>query len=120
MPAPLSSDLRERVLQAYQETEESFSAIARRFKISDDSVRRYVAKFKERGIVEPEPHGGGMPAVIGFDQVDKLASVLAVKPDATLDQMVVTYKKMHGQEVTRTAMHRALVRFGISSKKKVS
>ena len=118
MPAPLSIDLRERVIAAYRKGEGSCSNLARRFSISDDSVRRYISKFESTGSVKPEPHGGGMPAVVGIDAVDELAAVLAKKPDATLDQMVVTYKKLHGKAVTRSAIHRALHRFGVSSKKK--
>ena len=117
MPAPLHKDLRERIIDRYLLGVTRTSVLAKQFAVSKDTILRYIARYNETGSIAPDPHGGGRQPAIGLGDVEKLAAVVGFKPDATIDEMCVTYEDRYGQTVTRSAMHRALARFGITSKK---
>ena len=62
MPAPLSIDLRTRIISAYQGKEGSLRQLAKRFKVSLSFVRDLTRRHRELGTIEPKPHGGGAVA----------------------------------------------------------
>jgi hypothetical protein len=62
MPAPLSVDLRQRILAAYE------------------------AKG-EMGTVQPKPHGGGAVAKLGQEQLPIVEALVKAQPDALLIEL---------------------------------
>ncbi len=59
MPEPLSLDLRERIVAAYERGDMTRDQVAALFQVGRASVNRLVRRFRETGSVEPSPHGGG-------------------------------------------------------------
>lgn len=118
MPKPYSTDLRERILHAYEQGETSPSKLAALFQVSRDTIRRYLVRFQTMGTIEPEPHGGGRTALIGLEDVARLAEIVGENPDDTVAQMSEKYAKRFGTSISKSSMQRALARFGLSSKKK--
>ncbi len=63
MPAPLSVDLRQRILAAYDAKEGAQRQLAERFKVSLSFIRDLRRHYRETGTVQPKPHGGGAVAL---------------------------------------------------------
>lgn len=117
MPAPLSNDLRRRIIHAYDKGETSIDALAKRFSIGRVTAWRLIQRYKASGSYEASPHGGGMPARIGIDEVDNLAAVVGDKPDGTIVEFAAEYRRRYRVKCSNSAMYRALSRFGLTSKK---
>src|SRR4051794_41844686 len=84
---PYSTDLRERVAAAVDHGEGSQREIASRFRVSLSFIIRLLQRRRDAGTVEPKPHGGGPPPVLGPDDHRRLAALIDEQPDATLEQL---------------------------------
>jgi len=116
MPKPLSIELRERAVAAYEAGSESYDVVAERFSVSRRSLQRWVERMREYGTVEPQPPAGG-----NFSPVDMktLHRVVQARPDATSYQVTVDYNRSvpKKKRVHRSSIVRALQRAGYVSKK---
>lgn len=117
MPLPLSLDLRERIVTAYEDGLGSYEEIADLFGVGRASVSRLLSRHRHRGALTPNPHGGGNPARIGPADGDAVAALVHDLPDATLDELADGWRRRTGREISRSSMLRALQRFGITLKK---
>lgn len=70
MPAPLSLDLRQRILVAWQNGEGIWDEIGERFAVGVASVKRLVRRFRKSNSVAPLPHASGVPAKIGDEGLE--------------------------------------------------
>ena len=86
MPRALSSDLRERVIDAVMREGMTCRAAARRFGVGESTAIRWVAQYRETGRRTPVGTGGHRPAVLKPHR-DFLAAALAEQPDITLDAL---------------------------------
>ena len=111
---PYSNDLRERVISAVDHHEGTLSHIARRFQVSLKTVRRWLQRRRQTGSLDPAPHGGGRHRAVDGQDAERLKQLVRERPDATLDEMNTSL----GLDCSRMAIARALVRLGISRKKK--
>ncbi|WP_246162995.1 MULTISPECIES: helix-turn-helix domain-containing protein [Brasilonema] len=59
MPVPYSTDLRQRVVDAYKAKEGSQRQLADRFKVSLSFVQRLIRRYRNTGKVSAKPHRGG-------------------------------------------------------------
>jgi transposase len=84
---PYSTDLRERVAAAVDHHEGSLRQIARRFRVSLSFIVRLLQRRRVADALEPKPHGGGPPPVLGPDDHQRLAELIGAQPDATLEQL---------------------------------
>src|SRR3981189_3257851 len=112
---PYSQDLRQRVLDTVQRGEGSLRQIARRFLVSISFVTRLLRNHRDTGSLEPKPHGGGNPAVLTPEDLERLRELIRQQPDATLQEcrprLRVSWSTM--------TISRALGRLGLPRKKKV-
>ena len=69
---PYSQDLRQRVVDTVQRREGSLRQIARRFLVSVSFVTRLLRLHRSTGSLEPKPHGGGNPAVLTPEDLERL------------------------------------------------
>jgi transposase len=58
MPKAYSMDLRKRVIEASDEGQ-TIDQVAKRFRVSASFVEKLQQRRRERGTLEPKPHGGG-------------------------------------------------------------
>jgi transposase len=72
MPKPYSTDLRSKIIEAYNNEEGSIRLLAKRFKISKNAISDLIQLFKQTGSVKPRPHGGGNTQAIDKDGQDFL------------------------------------------------
>src|SRR4051794_5391109 len=112
---PYSQDLRQRVLDTVRRREGSVRQIARRFLVSVSFVTRLVRTHRDTGALEPEPHGGGNPAVLTPEDLERLRALIRQQPDATLEEG----RQRLGVSCSTRTISRALSRLGLPRKKEV-
>ena len=112
---PYSQDLRQRVFATVQRGEGSLRQIARRFLVSVSFVTRLLRTHRTTGALEPKPHGGGNPAALGPEDLERLREVIRQQPDATLEEC----RQRLGVSCSLMTICRALDKLGLPRKKKV-
>lgn len=112
---PYSVDLRRRIIDAL-EAGESTIGVARRFAVSDSSVRRYRRQVRERGTLEPRTPPGPVPR-IGPEDYDALLAQVQAQPDATLREHCRSWHARTGLWVSLQTMSRKLRELGWTVKK---
>jgi transposase len=112
---PYSQDLRKRVLDTVQRGDGSLRQIARRFLVSISFVTRLLRLHRSTGSLEPKPHGGGNPAVLGPEDLERLRELIRQQPDATLEEL----RQRLGASCSTMTISRALRELGLPRKKKV-
>src|SRR5262245_27746202 len=112
---PYSRDLRERIIETARRGEETLAEIAERFLVSISFVTRLLQLHRTTGSVQPRPHGGGHPAVLTPEDLERLRALIRDRPDATLEEC----RKHLGSSCSLATISRALSRLGLPRKKKV-
>ena len=112
---PYSQDLRKRVLDPVQRGEESLRQIARRFLVSVPFITRLMQRHRSTGSLQPKPHGGGNPSVLGPEDWERLRELIRQQPDATLEEL----RQRLGVSCCLMTIARALDKLGLPRKKKV-
>src|SRR6516162_7205472 len=112
---PYSQDLRQRIVETARRRDGTLSQIAERFLVSVSFVTRPLQLHRTTGSVEPRPHGGGHPAVLTPEDLQRLREFIRGRPDATLEEC----RKHLGSSCSLATISRALSRLGLPRKKKV-
>jgi transposase len=117
MGAPISKDLRKRVVAAYKAGRGTYREIAELFGIGEASVDRWLRLDREQDSVEAAPHGGGNPAKVPQDKYPNLVRLVTEKPDRSVVEIRDEWERREGVSLSRSAMQRALLKAGFSWKK---
>src|SRR3954451_11981007 len=112
---PYSQDLRQRIVDTVQRGEGTIRQIAERFLVSVAFVTRLLQLHRSSGSVEPRPHGGGNPAVLTPEDLERLREFIRERPDATLRECAAHL----GTACSLVTISRALNKLGLPRKKKV-
>jgi transposase len=112
---PLSQDLRQRILETVERGEESLRQIAHRFLVSVSVITRLLQLHRSTGSLQPKPHGGGNPPVLGPKDLERLRELVRQQPDATLEEL----RQRLGVACCLMTISRALDKLGLPRKKKV-
>jgi transposase len=91
------------------------SQIAERFLVSISFVTRLLPLHRTTGSLEPRPHGGGHPAVLTPEDLQRLRQLTRDRPDATLEEC----REHLGSSCSLATISRALSRLGLPRKKEV-
>lgn len=119
MPSPYSIDLRERVVAAYQQGEDTQEEVAERLAVSLSSVRCYLRLERQTGNLAPKTHyQRGPHQVIHEKGLQTVRELVEQSPDATLAELCTDYRKRHRKKVSQSMMHRALKKLNFRRKKK--
>lgn len=118
MPAPYSTDLRERVVAALAAGDRTRKEVAVLFKLGVATVGRWKARKKRTGSVEPTPQPQS-PARRALDEHGdaRLRALVEANPDATEEELT-EFLQDDGHDVSRSSVHRALHRLDLTWKKK--
>ena len=108
-----STDLRERVVAACDAGDATREQIADRFSVSVAWIRKLIRQRRETGSIEPRPHGGGRAPAFDGPGSTRLREAVRADDDATLEEL----GRAAGVSCCPSAVHRALVRLGITRKK---
>ena len=117
MPAPLSIDLRQRIIAAYEAREGSQRQLAKRFKVSLSFIRDLMRHYRETGTVQPKPHGGGAIAKLGKEHLPIVEALVRAQPDAFLKELCEHFAQQTGVEVSVSTMQQAVRKLRLSVKK---
>ena len=120
MTAPLSKDLRERIVNAYEQKEGGYKKLAKIYKVAVNSVRRFVELKRTTNSLSPKPHASGPPPKITRDQTPLLKEIIAEKPDRTLPEITLEWNNRNGTNIHVSSISRAIQRANITFKKNVS
>src|SRR3954469_2584197 len=111
----ISQDLRERILDTVKRGDGSLRQIAGRFLVSVSFITRLLQLHRSTGSLEPRPHGGGNPAVLGPEDLEQLRELVQKQPDATLEEL----RQRLGVSCSLMTISRALRKLGLPRKKKI-
>lgn len=117
MPGPYSTDLRQRVVDAYLADEGSTRQLAERFKVSNGTVCLWTQQFKQRGSVQPLP-SRGRETFWQEPQRKALLELVQAKTDATMAQVAEQLGAKLGRFFHPQMISRGLKRIGWTRKKK--
>ncbi len=120
MPAPYSNDLRLKVLDAYQNGDETIETVAQRFSVSGSFVKNLMKRYQETGQVVPDKMGGNVLPKVSVEGTLKIKEWLAETSDLTLTELCVLYENEYSVILSITSMGRALKRANITRKKKAT
>jgi len=111
-----SIDLRERVVASVEGGECNIPEAARRYKVSEPSIERWVARKRKTGSCAPLPHAGGPARKLATAEAVIRAAVKA-QPDATLQELCERVEKEAKIQSDPSMMYRELVRLKLPRKK---
>jgi transposase len=112
----ISLDLRERILEAYDEGEVTRDHVARRFRVSLGMVKKLLQQRRHNGDIRARHHLAGRKPLIVDGHREKMASLLKKKPDLTLKEL----REAVGLKCSLQAMHVVLVKMEMTLKKRRS
>src|SRR5713101_2702866 len=115
MPAPLSRDLRERIVEAV-EGGSSMRGAAARFAVSPSSAIKLMARVRATGSVAPARYGGHRQPLLAPHE-DVLRALVAEQPDITLAEIQAELRRQRGLTVCLATIHVRLRRLGLRHKK---
>ena len=107
---PLSVDLRERIVAAYEANEGSHTVLARRFSVSPRVVGKLVQQFRKLGTLKPQLHRRGRKPAITGDNLEALKKHVEDFPDATAEER----REALGLRCTTKTVYETLHRLGLS------
>ena len=116
MAGPISVDLRERVIAAYERGEETQEEIAERFGIGVASVVRWVALKRNKGTLEPG-RATGRPRRFGKAEEKALVAALEADNSLTLLELAEAVYEQTGSSFVVETVRRHLIRLGWTRKK---
>jgi transposase len=116
MAAPLSEDLRQRIVAAVEEGS-SIRGAAARFAVSPSAAVKLIQRVQRTGSLAPGQIGGyRRPALEAHEA--KLRALVDEKPDRTLGEIQAELASRHGVAVCVTTVHTTLHRLGLRFKKR--
>jgi transposase len=115
MPAPMSMDLRERIVRAV-EGGSSIREAARRFEVSASAAIKLVRRLRETGSAAPAQVGGHRPPALAGRE-DDVVKLVAATPDITLAELRAELERRFGLSPALSTLHRTLHGLGLRHKK---
>jgi putative transposase len=115
MPAPLSMDLRERIVRMV-EGGSSIREAARRFAVSASAAIKLMQRVRETGSAAPAQVGGHRPAALAGHEAE-LVRIVEATPDITLAELQVALQRRLGLVPGLSTLHRTLHSLGLRHKK---
>ena len=115
MPAPLSADLRARIVASVA-AGSSRRAAAERFAVAPSSAVRLIQRVQRTGSIAPGKVGGHRRPILQGHEA-KLREMVGARPDMTLAEIKAELERL-GVVVGLTAIHTTLHRLGLRFKKR--
>ncbi len=112
-----SLDLRQRVVQAYEQGQRAISEIAEQFSVSTGFVKKMLRQWRSTGDLSPLPHGGGKPSSLSARQRQLLRRKVRGRDDISLSELQDFLREEEQVEVHVSTICRALRRLDLPLKK---
>ncbi|WP_456427001.1 helix-turn-helix domain-containing protein [Rhodocaloribacter sp.] len=114
---PISPDLRERIVSAYQRGEGSQAALAKRFAVGIATVQRLLRQYRETGSLQPKKAPGRAP-LLSEEECRQVRQWIEDEPDLTQDELARRFAAETGRRVSRRTMGRVRAQLGFTRKKR--
>ena len=114
MPAPLSLDLRRRILDAVLRGDATQAEVARRFVVSLTAVESLLRRYRETGSIAPKAYRRGPAPALSEADDARIESYLDDDNGATLQEMAERFEAETGRRISDMAVFRALPSSGRS------
>jgi transposase len=111
----ISLDLRERILEAYDEGGASRDQVANRFRVSLGMVKKLIQQRRHIGDIGNRHHLAGRKPLVLAAHRQVMERLLKAKPDMTLKEL----RQETGLECSLQAIHVALAKMGMTLKKRL-
>jgi transposase len=115
MPAPMSMDLRLRIVGAV-EGGSSIRGAAARFAVSPSAAVKLMQRVRATGSAAPERYGGHRRPVLEPHEAE-LRGLVEATPDLTLAEIQTELQQRCGLRAGLSTIHNALRRIGLRHKK---
>jgi transposase len=113
-----SLDLRQKILDAYRNSEGSIRELATRFKVSFRFVWGLINRFRHTGSYAPKPRGGNNPPRIPATEHATLRRLVATHADATLAELCDLFAQATQIRLSTSSMHRTLAKLKLTRNKR--
>jgi transposase len=120
MGAPISEDLRQLIVAAWQKKGLTGVELAELFGVGVATVVRIKRLYVETGTVKPKPHGGGMPRIIAARDESLVEAMVRKHPDWSEEQYAKTLAEEYGIVASAVTVGRTVRKLGYSVKKRRS
>jgi transposase len=115
MPAPISMDLRQRIVCAV-EAGSSIREAARRFAVSPSAAIKLIQRVRATGSAAPGRYGGHRRPLLAPYETE-LRGLIEATPDITLAELQAEIWRRFGIVAGLTTIHNTLRRLGLRHKK---
>jgi transposase len=113
-----SQDLRERVLAAAHDTNQSQAQVAEQFQVHLSTLEKWLRRERDTGRATALPHGGGRTRTLRECGAFLRAEVKK-QPDLTLEELCTRVAEAQGLHVSPSMVSRELKRLNLPRKKRV-
>jgi transposase len=113
-----SSDLRQRVVAAYEKGKSSIAEVAEQFNVGQTFVKKMLRQQREQGSVAPLAHGGGRQPSLSEREHRLLRQQVKERSDISLAELQEHLAAKTGLTVSLPTIHRSLRSSDLSHKKK--
>ena len=115
-----STDLRQKIIEAYQRGHGTQHAIAELFGVSVSFVEKLLQRYRTTGTIAAKPHGGGQTRRLDAAGDQRIRSWIHEHPDLTLAELRIKTRQELGVTLSLTTLWRILKRLGLTRKKRPS
>ena len=112
-----SLDLRERVVEAYEDSVETIREVAEQFFVSESFVKKMLARKRANGDLAPRGHGGGQRKRLSEAHRKWLLKTVLDTPDITLSELESRVSDEKKISVSVPTLSRELRRLNLRRKK---
>ena len=117
---PYSLDLRQRVVEAYEQGKGFIAQIADMFSVGQTFVKKMLRQKRLTGSLDPLPHGGGKKPSLKPEHISFLRAKVRQQSDLSLQELQSLLQEEASISVHSSTISRALNRIGLTRKKKSS
>ncbi len=117
---PYSLDLRQKIIETYEENNLSQRELAKRFRVALSFIQKLIKQWRETGNLNPRQHGGGQKLKLKSDEIILLGDLVQEKKDATLDELRKQIEEKTQTVVSNSTISRILKRLNLTQKKKLT
>ena len=114
---PYSLDLRQKIVESYENQEGSIRQLAKRFKVSPDCVRRLIKRYYTEGTIQPKSYTGGNQPMLQSQHLEILTILVEEDNDATLPQLAQRLEAKTNLRVSNSTISRGIKKLNLTRKK---
>jgi len=112
-----SVDLRQKVIDAYEQEDDSQRELAERFGVSLSFIQSLLKQYRTETTIEPKPPSGGFVSKVA-EHLDLIQQLVEQNNDASLEELCTQLEQKTGVQVSISTMCRALQLLNLTRKKK--